>query len=265
MKKKWNEKMAMVMRSGVAMLLGLLIASPALAQKRKSAKKAKPKAQPVVVVEETPAERLFKTMLPATAKVMFIDSTVVDKSDFLSQIPLSKEAGTLSTFEAFFDRPSQVLLGVFRNEFGDRCYYADGDTLATALYSTDRLGNQWSKPRELTEFGRDYEMLNFPFLQTDGITLFFAAQGEHSLGGYDIFMTRYDTDEGRFYRPENYGLPFNSTANDYLIAFDEVNALGFLVSDRHQPADKVCIYVFVPTTPRQSFESEDLSESQLRR
>lgn len=251
-------------RKIIVLLLAMAIFAPVAAQKRKSAKKAKPKAQPVVVVEETPAERLFKTMLPATAKVMFIDSTVVDKSDFLSQIPLSKEAGTLSTFEAFFDRPSQVLLGVFRNEFGDRCYYADGDTLATALYSTDRLGNQWSKPRELTEFGRDYEMPNFPFLQTDGITLFFAAQGEHSLGGYDIFMTRYDTDEGRFYRPENYGLPFNSTANDYLIAFDEVNALGFLVSDRHQPADKVCIYVFVPTTPRQSFESEDLSESQLR-
>ena len=200
-------------RKIIVLLLAMTIFAPVAAQKRKSAKKAKPKAQPVVVVEETPAERLFKTMLPATAKVMFIDSVVVDKNGFLSQIPLSKEAGSISTYEAFFDRPSQVLLGVFQNEFGDRCYYADGDTLATALYSIDRLGNQWSKPRELTEFGRDYEMPNFPFLQTDGITLFFAAQGEHSLGGYDVFMTRYDTDEGRFYRPENYGLPFNSTAN----------------------------------------------------
>ncbi|MBR1469862.1 MAG: hypothetical protein IJ605_07125 [Prevotella sp.] len=225
-------------------------------------KKAAPKP---VVVEETPAERLFKTMLPATAKVLFIDSVVVEKDGFLSQIPLSKEAGTISTYEAFFNRPAQVALGVFKNEFGDRCYYADGDTLATALYSIDFLGNGWSKPRELTELGGDYQSPNYPFLQADGTTLFFAAKGDNSLGGYDIFMTRYDNENARFYRPENYGLPFNSTANDYFIAFDEVNELGYLVSDRYQPEGQVCIYIFVPTFPRANFDGEDVSTEQLRR
>lgn len=246
----------------ITALLVLAMASPATAQKRKSVKKAAPKP---VVVEETPAERLFKTMLPATAKVLFIDSVVVEKDGFLSQIPLSKEAGTISTYEAFFNRPAQVALGVFKNEFGDRCYYADGDTLATALYSIDFLGNGWSKPRELTELGGDYQSPNYPFLQADGTTLFFAAKGDNSLGGYDIFMTRYDNENARFYRPENYGLPFNSTANDYFIAFDEVNELGYLVSDRYQPAGMVCIYTFVPQFPRVSFEDEDLSDDQLRR
>ena len=245
-------------------LLVLLPSSPAAAQKRKPVRKPVPKEQPVVV-EETPAERLFKTMLPSTAKVMFIDSTVVDKESFLSYIPLSPEAGTITTYEKFFDRPTQIPLAVFKNEFGDRCYYADGDTLGTSLFSIDRLGNRWSKPRELTELGDNYLMPNYPFLQTDGITLFFAAKGKHSLGGYDIFMTLYNAESGQFYRPENFGLPFNSTANDYLIAFDDVNELGFLVSDRYQPADKVCIYTFVPQFPRVSFEDEDLSDDQLRR
>lgn len=250
-------------RKIITLLLAMAFFAPATAQKRKTTKKQV--APKPVVVEETPADRLFKTMLPATAKVMFIDSVVVDKNGFLSQIPLSKEAGILSTYEQFFDRPAQLPLGVFRNEFGDRCYYADGDTLSTRLYSIDRLGNSWSKPREITEFGPDYVSPNYPFLQADGLTLFFAAQGEHSLGGYDIFMTRYDNEDGRFYRPENYGLPFNSTANDYLLAIDEVNELGYLVSDRNQPDDKVCIYIFVPTSPRLNFESEDLSNDLLRR
>ena len=250
-------------RKIIVLLLAMAFFAPATAQKRKSTKKvAAPKP---VVVEETPAQRLYKAMLPATAKVMFIDSVVVDKQAFLSQIPLSKEAGRISTYEQFFDRPAQVSLGVFQNEFGDRCYYADGDTLATRLYSIDRLGNNWSKPRELTEFGPDYVSPNFPFLLSDGITLFFSAKGEHSIGGYDIFMTLYDSDKGVFYRPENYGLPFNSTANDYFVAIDEVNELGYLVSDRYQPDDKVCIYIFVPTSPRVSFESEDLSNDLLRR
>lgn len=247
-------------RKFIVLLLAMAFFAPATAQKRKTVKK---NAQKSAVVEETPAERLFKTMLPATAKVMFIDSIVVDKATFLSQIPLSREAGTVSSYEQYFEQPTQLLLGVFKNEFGDRCYFADGDTLSTALYSTDLLGNKWSKPRELTEFRADYQMPNFPFLQADGMTLFFAAKGEQSIGGYDIFMTRYDSDNGTFYRPENYGLPFNSTANDYFIAFDEVNELGYLVSDRHQPADKVCIYVFEPTFPRANFDGEDVSPGQL--
>ena len=49
-----------------------------------------------------------------------------------------------------------------------------------------------------------------------------------------------------FYIPDNYGLPYNSTANDYFLAIDERNNLGWLISDRYQPEDKVCIYIFVP-------------------
>ena len=253
------------MKTKIIIATSLLLAFilPVQAQKRKAVRKA-PVAQPVVV-EETPAQRLFKTMLPATAKVLFVDSIVVEKADFIKHIPLSKQAGTISTYEQFFNRPAQVPLSVFQNEFGDRCFYADGDTLATALYSIDQLGNQMSKPRELTELGADYRSPNYPFLMSDGMTLFFAAKGEHSIGGYDIFMTLYDNEEGRFYRPENYGLPFNSTANDYLIAIDEFNELGYLVSDRYQPSGKVCIYTFVPQFPRMSFEDEDISDERLRR
>ena len=64
------------------------------------------------------------------------------------------------------------------------------------------------------------------------------------LEGFDIYTTRLDVDNGGFYIPDNYGLPYNSTANDYFLAIDERNNLGWLVSDRYQPEDKVCIYIF---------------------
>lgn len=255
-------KMKNIIMTCVTGMLVLMLSTPANAQKGKATKNTATPKQ--VVVEETPAQRLYKAMLPATAKVMFIDSIVVDKSGFIKYIPLTSESGTLTTFDDFFNRKSQVPLGVYQNEFGDRCYYADGDTLGTRLYALDRLGSQWSKPRELTEFGSSYRNPNYPFLMSDGITLFFSAKGEHSIGGYDIFTTIYDSESESFYKPENYGLPFNSTANDYLVAFDEINELGYLVSDRFQPADKVCIYVFEPKFPRQSLESENISDEQLR-
>lgn len=200
------------------------------------------------------AQSLFQSMLPQTAKVMFIDSMVVDKKGFLQRIPLNPESGLLATYSQFFGKETQVPCGLFRNEFGNRCYYALGDTIhGTSLYSIDRLGDEWGEPHRIKEFEKGWENANYPFLMADGYTLFFSAKGENSLGGYDIFMTLFDSETGTFYKPENYGLPFNSTANDYLIAFDELDSLGWLVSDRYQPEGKVCIYTFVPTATRVAF------------
>ena len=98
----------------------------------------------------------------------------------------------------------------------------------------------------------------------DGQTLYFAGQGEESIGGYDIFFTRYDAHSGRFLKPENLGMPFNSEANDYLYVIDEYRQLGYFVTDRRQPEGKVCIYIFVPAESRQTYDAGVYSEQQIR-
>lgn len=235
-------------------LLILLLFSPLPMQAQKHGKRSVPSK--VTKTEKTPADRLFETMVEGTAKVMFIDSIVVDKKNFLSKIPMSKDAGTLS---------EQNGQSSYTNELGNHRIYADGDTVqGYHLYSTDLLGDIWSKPKQLVELDEEVDNVNYPFLLSDGMTLFFSGQGEKSLGGYDIFMTLFNNEDGTFYKPENYGLPFNSTANDYLLAIDDMYALGWLVSDRYQPEGKVCIYTFVPTMPRLNFSQDNLSEEQLK-
>ena len=209
------------------------------------------------------AQSIFNELLPSTAKVMFIDSVVVDKDKFLEKIPLNPESGTIAYYDDFFHQKTQVPCGLFRNELGDRCYFALGDTLkGTNLYSIDRLGNEWSEPRLIEEFTEDFSNINFPFLMADGFSLYFSAESENSIGGLDIFLTMFDSSEGTFFKPENYGLPFNSTANEYFIAFDELDSLGWLVSDRYQPEGKVCIYTFVPTFPRKRIGA-DIDKDEL--
>ena len=211
---------------------------------------------------EAPLHRMFLTMLPSTAKVMFIDSVVVSKADFLSRISLPHELGQLSSKGSI---ESGEVLGQYENDFGDRRFYATGDTLGTHLVSQILLGETWSNPtRQAGIDEKEFMFQNFPFLCSDGFTLFFSAQGPNSLGGRDIFMTIYDTDKGEWYEPQNYGLPFNSTANDYLLAIDDLDSLGWLVSDRFQPQDSVCIYTFVPTNPRLDFANDNLSDLQLQ-
>lgn len=250
------------MKRLTAILLMLLVLgiSEGQAQRRRVAKKKQPE-----VIEETPQEKLFKSMVGNTAKVMFIDSLVVNRDVFLAHIPLSTEAGMMIAYNELFDKQGQDSSYVFANEFGTTCYYSEAANDSTRfLYSIDKLGKTWSQPRRLTELGANMQMANYPFLMTDGVTLFFAAKGEESLGGYDIFMTRYNADGAHFYTPENYGLPFNSTANEYFLAIDDFNQLGYLVSDRNQPEGKVCIYTFEPTKSRTSFEADNIDEEQLK-
>ena len=245
----------------VFMLMMACLCTASYAQRKKVKIAPKPKPQPVQL---SAAELLYRNMLGATAKVMFVDSVVVEKSLFLSSIPLNPEAGTLTSYPAFFKVHKCLDGSVYENEFKNTIYYSEGDsTRRTGIYTSDRIGTEWSEPQRLSEIGDEFEQQNYPFLMADGITLFFAAKGANSLGGYDLFMTRKDGETGKFFQPENYGMPFNSTANDYLLAIDEMDNLGWLVSDRFQPEGKVCIYTFVPTAQRMSFKEGEVSQQQL--
>jgi hypothetical protein len=39
---------------------------------------------------------------------------------------------------------------------------------------------------------------------TDGITIYYASDNENSMGGYDIFVTRYNTGTDTFLNPETF-------------------------------------------------------------
>ena len=197
----------------------------------------------------------IQQMLAATQKVMFIDSMVVDKRHFISRIPLPVDAGLLE---------QQDSLGQFTNELKDHrlTAYFDKKDSAIHISQSDYIANQWTTPVRVG--GISAASANFPFLMPDGVTLYFGQKGEQSIGGYDIFVTRYSAEDGSFLKAENIGMPFSSTANDYLYAIDEVNNLGYFVTDRRQPDGKVCIYVFVPNDTRKNYQSEAYSDTQLR-
>lgn len=240
----------------------LFAAVPAGAQKRNTTVKGKAVATMKTKTNSNGGRQLFNTLLPATAKVMFIDSVVVAKNDFLSHIPLNAESGKLSVKS----RKGNNVLAQYETELDDRRFYALDDSTSTALYMQTKVGNDWSQQSCLADISdEDYHWQNYPFLCADGVTLFFSATGPNTIGGRDIFMTSYDSDKDEWLQPQNYGLPFNSTANDYLLAIDDLDTLGWLVTDRHQHADSVCIYTFVPSQVRKDFTADNLSTAQLER
>ena len=226
------------------------------AQKKKVVKKKETKAK-VVATDKKVDNSLFATMLPNTDKLLVIDSMVVDKESFLKHLDLQNKNGYVG-----IENDNAWFINALKN----KKIYASGDSLSgRKLILAYYVNSKWEDRRPISELNTLFSDINFPFLMPDATTLFFSAKGHNSIGGFDIYTTRLDVDNGGFYIPDNYGLPYNSTANDYFLAIDERNNLGWLVSDRYQPEDKVCIYIFVPNKNRVKLAQEGFDNNTIKK
>ena len=248
----------MNLRKITILLLAILLSLPMAAQKRKRVVKPKP----APVVEEPQEDPRITNMREMTQQIVIVDSIVVNKDQFLASIRLSSECGQLMNTGTFFRNKQPGTLYI--NEMGNKVYFSQPDGHQQQLYTADKLGNEWSKPQPLQGLSDGIDEASYPFMLTDGLTFYFAGKGEESIGGYDIFLTRYDSRSGSFLKPENIGMPFNSEANDYMYAIDEANRIGYFASDRRQPEGKVCIYIFVPQETRKTYDNSKFTEEQIR-
>lgn len=246
----------MNIRKTVTLAIALLLPLSMSAQKRKKRVK-----KPVVEVpQEDPR---ITSMREMTQQITIIDSIVTDKDQLLSQLLLSDETGRILSSSAFWGKGDSTT--VFVNEMGNKAYFSQpDDSLKQQLCTSDLLGGEWSKPQLLNGISEGISETAYPFMLADGLTFYFAGKGEESIGGYDIFMTRYDAHNNSFLKPENIGMPFNSEANDYLFAIDEYAHIGYFVSDRRQPEGKACLYIFIPQSSRKTYDPIVYTPAEIR-
>lgn len=249
----------MKLRTVATLTLILLLPLSMSAQKKKKRVGKKPAVE---IPKEDPR---ITNMREMTQQIIIVDSIVTDKNQFLPHLRVSHESGKVMSPRQFLNKSQDDSTSVFVNEMGNKAYFSlPDDSLRQQLYTIDKLGGEWSRPMALQGISDGINEAAYPFMLTDGITFYFAGKGEESIGGYDIFFTRYDSHTSRFLKPENLGMPFNSEANDYMYAIDEYNRIGYFVSDRHQQEGKVCIYIFVPSDSRKTYDLSAYTEQQMR-
>jgi len=187
--------------------------------------------------------------LRGTDHVVVVDSVVVAKQTFLAAYNISDEMGKVAMTNK--GRTTE-----FTTQLGNKVYASEPDKESLQLY-TYYLENGRRTEKKLVE-GLDVDGdINYPFLMSDGSTLYFAARSSEGLGNYDLYITRYDYDEDKYYRAESLGFPYNSYANDYMMVVDEDRHIGWFASDRYQPEGKVCIYTFIPNSSRHPYDYEN--------
>lgn len=208
-------------------------------------------------------------MLRGMERVAFIDSFKVARKDVLAALKLSADAGSLlpaaTQSGKFRQQPAELGSMACINDLRDRIFFSAATEKGGVknIHAAYRSGKGWGTAAIPPGLANEAADQDFPFVMPDGVTLYYAAQGEGSLGGYDLFVTRYNPETKQYLKAENLGMPFNSPANDYMLVIDETVKLGWLVSDRYQQPDSACVYVFVPNESREIYEVNNETRDQV--
>lgn len=82
------------------------------------------------------------------------------------------------------------------------------------LFVTYKKLGKWVVENLGPEINSPYDEIS-PFIADDDRTLFFSSNSTESMGGYDVFFSRFEDEKGRWIRPSNMGRPVNSGMDEF--------------------------------------------------
>lgn len=209
-----------------------------------------------------------KRMMRGVERVQVIDSLVVDSAAFFDFYRLSAESGRIVTSKHLpVKTPHRNEVAIAHvPQRGDMIYAGFKVEDNYDLYvSNHLLGQGWMDFHSMSEVLNTADNQNYPFMLSDGQTLYFAQDGEAGMGGYDIFVTMFNSERGDYMLPQNMGMPFNSPYNDFMMAIDETLGVGWFVTDRNQIPGKLTIYIFLPNEKKSVYPVDKSNLTSLAR
>lgn len=225
---------------------------------------------------------LMQSMLDRVENIQVIDSLIVDADDFFRHYRLSAPTGSIvgadmvvSAIKPDVIGDAEIFPPAYIPESATTMFWSmgtrdDPDSRSTMWQSDLLADGSWDTPRPIFSVDSIFgdtnpggDTLATPFMMTDGTTLYFAANGAASIGGLDIFITR--ADDNSYLQPQNIGMPYNSPADDYMLAIDELTGVGWWATDRNHIPGKVTIYRFIPSDLRVNYSPDTPGLADLAR
>lgn len=111
----------------------------------------------------------------------------------------------------------------------------------------DEMGHPLGKAKNLGRPVNSELDEQSPYLHEISSTLFFSSNGHNSIGGQDLFKSMFDLDNKAYGRPENLGMPINSSMDDSYIIWDDYLQKGYFSSDREPCENGHCYNIYEVT------------------
>ena len=134
---------------------------------------------------------------------------------------------------------------VFANQESDTLYFSALNKSGNYdIYRTIRINDTlWHAPEQLGEHINSQGDEILPILSRDGKELYFASNGQYGMGGFDLYVSKFDETSGKWDIPQNLGFPYSTPSDDYLFMNDISKHHSYLVSNRSiANSDSVRIY-----------------------
>lgn len=218
---------------------------------------AKKPADPAVEQERQTALNAAQH-LSRVDDVVILDSIDMPRTDFLKAYKLPRSSGRISPVGITEENTAKRLHTCFINEQQDFMLIGVNDSTAvTRPLEYIRLNTGEWQPVEVdsTLYIGNFD---YPFMMPDGQTLYFASDGDLSIGGLDIFMATRDPEDDSYMPPVNLGMPYNSPFDDFMMAIDDEHNVGWFATDRNSPGGDVTVYMFIPNEIRRNLDPDSV-------
>jgi len=109
---------------------------------------------------------------------------------------------------------------------------------------------RWSEPANLGDIVNTPGDEMSPFIHFDGRTLYFSSNGRPCMGGFDIFMTRFNAEDGTWSEPENLGFPINTHTDEIGMVINSSGEVAYFSSKINTQQGRDLFYFEMPESLR---------------
>jgi WD40-like Beta Propeller Repeat len=109
------------------------------------------------------------------------------------------------------------------------------------IFVSHKKKDKWGTPKNLGAVVNTQRHEAFPYFGQDG-KLYFASKGHGGLGGFDVFVTHFDSILQVWTQPINLGKPINSPSDDLGFAFAPGDTAGTFTSTRVTGNDDIYFF-----------------------
>ena len=173
-----------------------------------------------------------------------IDRTKFSIEDFFLYYPLRDRAWRQVPDQLDSSALHPFSKALYAPSGSDRIIYSAEDAAGIRnLFVTELQDTLWTYPSMLNESITSLSDEIYPMLSPDGKSLYFSSDGLYGVGGYDLYVSRWDEEMKDWSEPVNMGFPYSSPYDDFLYVSDDEEGHVFFASNRDCSADSVWVYV----------------------
>ncbi len=190
-----------------------------------------------------------KKLLSNVTDMIVLQKSELGADRFYDLYKLNDIGGTIlvtDEFQTKFDKKAEHRPVIHFPSNSPTIFYSSyGENGATGLdiYVKKKLpGGGWSLSQKVKGAVNTFQDEDYAYMHPNGRYLYFCSKGHNSMGGYDVFRSKYNPSDDSFGPPENLDFAISSPDDDLLFVVDSLDKTAYFSSARSSGEGKLTVY-----------------------